>query len=131
MRDKRVDQAERGWLAQLYPLLQEHLGNVCDIHVVTLEPGVIRGNHFHLEADEAFFLVTGTAKMAWKEAGNCVVCETKAGEELVFYGRGTPHAIQNLTSSTIVGIAFSNRMFDESNPDRHLEILLSSSGLTN
>lgn len=79
-------------------------GSAKNIHVATLKPGAVRGNHRHPDHDE-FILCVG-------EGGTFVVRQdgkkrkTKIGDSLIRIKRNLPHAIVNNGKNDIVLFCF-------------------------
>ena len=117
--DKRITQPERGWLLQLMPLLTEVMGAVNDIHIVTLEPGVIRGNHYHELMTEALLPLSDGLRIVWQDADGRHEEITKAGESLYIFAPTIPHAMRNDSPVTALGVAFGNTAFNPDSQDRH------------
>ncbi len=116
--DKRITQPERGWLIQLFPLLSETLGTLEDIHIVTFEPGVIRGNHYHELMTEAVLPLTSGMRIGWIDETGRHEEITTAGEILYKIPPRVPHALRNDNDTAAIAIAFGDRPFDSNAPDR-------------
>jgi oxalate decarboxylase/phosphoglucose isomerase-like protein (cupin superfamily) len=102
---------ERGWVVDLMKILlpQHVLGGG---HLASLQPGAVRGNHFHRDATEWLMIFGGKARMLWKEAeGGSVQEEVVAGMEPVLFEipPGVAHAIENTSSREIYLIALYDR----------------------
>lgn len=69
---KRIDvqatiwKDERGW--GINPFNTFHLSDTASLglHVVSLKPGYIRGNHYHTDAKEWMLICGSTVKFLWK-----------------------------------------------------------------
>lgn len=68
-------------------------GKVEDLHIVTLKPGAVRGNHLHPEHDEYILCIGKGLKLSVIENGKRE--EIGADATLIKIGRGKPHAIVN------------------------------------
>ena len=122
---KRFDQPERGWLVQLMPTLTEVLGSIEDIHAVSLEPGVVRGNHFHRDRIEALLPLSEGLTIAWiDEDGRTEEKSVGAAQILYIFPPDVPHAIRNDGIATAVAIAFGNAAYRPEQPDRYFFDLL-------
>jgi dTDP-4-dehydrorhamnose 3,5-epimerase-like enzyme len=77
-------------------------------HAVSLEPGIVRGNHVHSETTEWLFFCGGPVLLAWQEAGSLspqsLVIENN--HTLVIIPPGVSHAIKNKSTVTTYLIAF-------------------------
>ena len=122
--DKRIASPERGWMVQLLPVLSEHLGAIADIHAVSLEPGVIRGNHVHHQRIEALFPLSEGLTIAWEDENGKITEHSEAGTTLYIFPPNIPHAIRNDYTTTGYAIAFGNMPFDKDQPDRYPQIVL-------
>ncbi len=102
--EKRTD--ERGWVID--PLVPsprgERLGHV---HLASLEPGAIRGNHVHSGVAEYVLVWGGRAEIAWEEDGR-VAREEVSGDTLVVFeiAPGIAHAVTNVGATTAYLIAY-------------------------
>jgi oxalate decarboxylase/phosphoglucose isomerase-like protein (cupin superfamily) len=86
----------RGWhMSPLVPGFPA-LGPGCHLHIVSLLPGAIRGNHSHTTTDEWMVFWGGRVLFAWQEKGKPrekLLEEDKA--YLVHVPAGEPHACRN------------------------------------
>ncbi|MBN2516295.1 MAG: hypothetical protein JXC33_09740 [Deltaproteobacteria bacterium] len=57
---------ERGWGANPFKAFDISDTASLDIHVVSLKPGCIRGNHYHTDATEWMLICNGTVRFLWK-----------------------------------------------------------------
>lgn len=98
----------RGWRVDLLRACGLGSGRIGDLHVVSLEAGACRGNHFHPETDEWLLVFGGPAVLAWREHG----CE--AVEQVRIDGdrprvfeipAGVEHALQNRSTRRIYLVA--------------------------
>lgn len=104
----RADQ--RGWgLSPLeaLPVAREGIG---DVHVVSLRPGAVRGNHVHERATEWLLVCGGPAVAAWRGDGGQVGRMEIPGDAplLLEIPPGTPHAVENVSDRVIHLVAFSD-----------------------
>ncbi len=108
----KVWRDERGW--GLSPLEAAGLpagaapGN---LHVVSLEPGAVRGNHIHPDSTEWFLLCGGPAEIAWQSGPLPPRRESilpDDGPALYEVPPGVAHAIRNRSRREIILLAFSD-----------------------
>jgi UDP-2-acetamido-2,6-beta-L-arabino-hexul-4-ose reductase len=57
------DQDDRGW--SIKPITDEEIsaGKIKDIHMVSMRPGAIRGNHYHAYKTEHIFVMGSTCRV--------------------------------------------------------------------
>ena len=86
-------------------------------HVVISEPGVIRGNHYHLKGTE-IIAVVGLAFLRFKEGNDIYDIEVPAGQVYKFIiPPKVSHAIKNISENVNILIAFNTLAHDNQNPD--------------
>jgi dTDP-4-dehydrorhamnose 3,5-epimerase-like enzyme len=101
------------------------LGKLLDIHIASIMPGAVRGNHFHLRHKEVLIVTYVEDWVArWDEGEGTNV------QKLKFSGSGTKailieplcsHAIQNIGARDMFLIALSSELYDpEENVRRQL-----------
>lgn len=117
----------RGWVSNLpdfRPDLPEGLNYV---HIVSMEPGAIRGNHYHREQIETLCIL-GTKIQV--KAVNRETAETY--KEIVNDDPPTmfvispkiSHAFRNLSEQVGYLVCFTDRNFDPDNPDVVTDIII-------
>jgi UDP-2-acetamido-2,6-beta-L-arabino-hexul-4-ose reductase len=92
-------EGERGWA--LFPFGSEGIysEDITDIHLVSIEPGHVRGNHYHLNKEEHLFIFGGKSIVATcrsEDPGDKQ--EVDVNGETPFYlkiDEGVAHAIKN------------------------------------
>jgi len=93
-------------------------------HVVISGPGVIRGNHYHVNGEETM-AVMGPAMVRIKEASGIADVEVPSGEVYQFiFHPGLSHAIKNLSDQFNVLMAFNTVVHDPQNPDTVRDVIL-------
>jgi dTDP-4-dehydrorhamnose 3,5-epimerase-like enzyme len=89
---------ERGWgvepfkTVQHLPVFQENM------HIVSLKPGAVRGNHYHTHSTEWILVFGGPARIVWKarEEGSAQEITVNDPEPALFeFSPGTEHAVVN------------------------------------
>ncbi|MBM3299043.1 MAG: WxcM-like domain-containing protein, partial [Deltaproteobacteria bacterium] len=87
-----------------------------NVHVVISEPGVVRGNHYHLRGEETL-VATGPALVRFREDGVLREIQVQARDAYLFvFPPGVPHAIKNLGEGANVLIAFNTVEHDPQRP---------------
>ena len=106
------------------PLEVEHIAPQRNSHVVVSNPGVVRGNHYHLKGTE-IIAVVGSALVRIRKNGMVQDIEVPVNEVYRFtIHPGVPHAIKNIGDQPNVLVAFNTCMHDPENPDTVQEILI-------
>lgn len=109
-----VSQSDRGWgmnPLEIIGLMSESLGNV---HVASLEPGAVRGNHCHTKATEWILIFGGPSVLAWRASDDDVINEiniTNDQPELFEIPSHIAHAVKNNSDHDIYLISL-NDSFD-------------------
>ena len=110
----------RGW--NTHPLDEAALreGRFANIHLVSMEPGAIRGNHKHLLQTEEVVIIGGPCLFVARdtETGECIERVFRPGELFhIAVGPGIPHAFKNIGDSTAYLLCASGLPFDPGDPD--------------
>ncbi len=93
-------------------------------HVVFSDPGVIRGNHYHIKGEERIAVV-GPSLVRYRQNDEIKDIDIPAGEVYAFtFPPGVGHAIQNLSDRPNVLVAFNTIVHDPEKPDTIKEVLL-------
>jgi UDP-2-acetamido-2,6-beta-L-arabino-hexul-4-ose reductase len=63
IKEIEFDQDDRGW--SIRPITDEEIsaGRIKDIHMVSMRPGAIRGNHYHAYKTEHIFVMGSTCRV--------------------------------------------------------------------
>ena len=101
----------RGWVTN--PIEAANIQNALpgSIHIATLNPGSIRGNHFHPKSKEWLLIFGGPARFYWrscKEAAPHEVIIRDSGPVLFEIPPGIEHAVVNPTQHDVYLMAFSD-----------------------
>jgi dTDP-4-dehydrorhamnose 3,5-epimerase-like enzyme len=113
--EKRED--DRGWVVD--PIARADPGApLGHLHLASLAPGAIRGNHVHPASSEFILVWGGRAELAWEEDGR-VVREEVSGDELVVFEipAGVAHAVTNTGLGTVYLVAYYFGASDREWPD--------------
>jgi dTDP-4-dehydrorhamnose 3,5-epimerase-like enzyme len=93
-------------------------------HVVLSGPGVIRGNHYHVEGEEVM-AVLGPALVRTKDHNVIDDVTVPEGQAYQFIFRsGVSHAIMNLSKQVNLLAAFNTMEHDPENPDTISDIII-------
>ena len=108
------------------PLEMEMIAAQRNTHVVVSNPGVIRGNHYHLMGTE-IIAVMGPAMVRIKEDGKLRDIEVPEKKVYRFtFPPKVPHAIKNTGDRVNILAAFNTCVHDPENPDTVQDILIES-----
>ncbi|MBN2009777.1 hypothetical protein JW960_10580 [candidate division KSB1 bacterium] len=100
--------------------LWKFVGVVDELHMVTLETGTIRGNHFHSHSKEAVIVeADGEWELAWQLTGNaspeCRIID--AGVYMICFPAGVAHAFRNTSSRPLRLNCYMDVALDMNQPD--------------
>jgi UDP-2-acetamido-2,6-beta-L-arabino-hexul-4-ose reductase len=106
------------------PLLPEQLPGQQNAHVVVTQPGLLRGNHYHVRGTETL-TVLGPALVRWRE-------DTAVREQAIGSGEayrfvippGVPHAIRAVGPEPMLLVAFNSEPFYRNAPDAVRQVVL-------
>lgn len=87
---------ERGWALSPGRLLRGGMDEVAELHVVSLRPGAVRGNHRHPDGTEWLLVVGGRAAVAWRDPAGVEHRDDVSGSEPALYrfAPGVDHAVR-------------------------------------
>jgi len=115
-----VSRDARGW--NTHPLDESDLsaGRFANVHIVSMNPGAIRGNHKHIIQTEQVLIIGGPVLF--------IAVDTETGErfERVFQpseqlriaaAPGVAHAFKNIGDGVAYLLCASDLAFDPANPD--------------
>lgn len=110
----------RGW--NTHPLDEESLraGAYANLHLVSMEPGAIRGNHKHAMQTEEVVIIGGPCLFTAQDTatGECFERVFRPGELFhIFIRPGIAHAFKNIGESAAYLLCASGLMFDPEAPD--------------
>ena len=97
-----------------------------NMHVVISQPGIVRGNHYHLKGTE-IIAVMGPALVRIREDGRLRDVEVAAKKVYRFtFPPNMPHAIKNTGNQPNILVAFNTLEHDPKNPDTVSDILITN-----
>ena len=106
------------------PLETESLNTQENCHVVISEPGVIRGNHYHLKGTETI-AIAGPALLRFKEGTDISDVEIPAEQVYKFIiPPEVAHAIKNTGEKVNILVAFNTHAHNPQNSDVITAILI-------
>ena len=104
-------QDDRGWSVR--PITDDDLkkGVISDIHMVSMKPGAIRGNHYHVNKTEHILIIGSTCRVLVVD-NNTKEREGKILEnnekDLFVIPPGVTHAIENIGNDASYLFCFSH-----------------------
>jgi len=118
-RELEVKQDERGKLIEIFKI-----SGVGQVFYCTTEPGMIRGNHYHLRKTEYFCIIEGKGLIKLKNR------ETREIKEIMASGKkpeifempvNWTHNIRNTGDSEMKLLVWVNEIFNPDDPDTYAE----------
>ena len=116
---------ERGFTA--VPISDERLKSIYNVHIVSLKPGSVRGNHYHEHQTEYICVLGGPCKLV------AVDSESDEKMELVFDGESCPliivpprvtHALKNVGEETAYLFCYADKAIDPKKRDVVKSVIL-------
>jgi len=110
---------ERG---EVYPSPADwycHFAEIRNVHMATLNPGKIRGNHLHKNSKELLIIKhSSSCRLYWMEKGNRRRQSFEGkGAILVQIDPGCPHAILNTGTEELTILSLQELAYDPASPD--------------
>lgn len=104
--------------------LEESQKKFAQIYIATIMPGTVRGNHYHKEKLEWFTILNGKVKVVienieTKEKKELILDSSEEFLHRIFLDVNTAHAFKNISDSTVVLVAYTNKIYDPENPDTY------------
>lgn len=106
----------RGFSFALPRQALDFLGTIADLHLASTAPGAVRGNHYHLNKQEAIVVLPGSAwSLHWDE-GEATPAQHRAFDGnaavLVLISPGRSHAVRNDGAALLWLVACSSEPYD-------------------
>lgn len=106
------------------PIEKEFIINQENCHVVLSEPGVIRGNHYHLKGTETI-AVAGPALLRFREGNEIHDVEIPIDQVIKFtIPPKVAHVIKNTGKRANILVAFNTHEHDPNKPDVVSDLLM-------
>jgi dTDP-4-dehydrorhamnose 3,5-epimerase-like enzyme len=106
----------RGSSFTLSPAMLSFLGRIEDVHVSSLLPGHVRGNHFHTRKKEVLIVLHQSAwTLHWDDGENTAVQVKEfsgRGSEAVLIEPGCSHAVRNIGGTELTILALNSEAYD-------------------
>ncbi len=99
----------------------DYLGAIKELHYATVDPGAVRGNHYHIDRKEMLFVYFSSAwKLAWRTLASDTI-ETRdfsgQGAVIIHIDANVVHAIKNTGKQTLHLVSCSNARAEASDTD--------------
>jgi len=113
IKDLEIHQDARGWLVEV--LKRE---GIKQVYVASIEPGFVRGNHYHLEKTEWFFVIGKSVEIVIEDIKTKTreIIDTKDMKVVTMLPKKA-HAVKNLGSETIYLVSIVDHIYDPKNTD--------------
>lgn len=102
---------ERGWVTNPLEVAGVSSKTLSNLHIASVKPGCIRGNHYHNHATEWLLIFGGAASFYWRSSEEETIHEEKIkGSDPVSFEipPGIEHAVINRSGKEIFLMAFRN-----------------------
>lgn len=114
-----VHSDKRGWLVELLKA-NELEKPVKQIHITSIKPGYIRGNHYHSKRMEWFFIVAGKAKLSLQDIKTkekiCFKLSSKEPKVITIFPN-ISHAVKNIGKEMAYLVSAQSDIYNPRNPD--------------
>lgn len=111
----------RGWLVEMVKK-SEITEDIRQIYIATIEPSSVRGNHYHKERVEWFFVICGQAEICLediKTKEKKIIETSAANPQRLTVFPGIAHAIANRGDQAVYLASAQNNLFDPKSPDTY------------
>jgi dTDP-4-dehydrorhamnose 3,5-epimerase-like enzyme len=106
------------------------LGTIAELHITTVLPGKIRGNHAHLRKRELLVVIhTDRWSVHWDEGLGTPTQQSVfegSGAELIEVPPGCSHGVRNDGSVSLTVLGFSDRIYNPADPDAERRSVVAS-----
>ena len=114
-----VHSDKRGWLVELLKA-NELEKPVKQIHIASIKPGCVRGNHYHSKRIEWFFIVAGIAKLSLQDIKSnekiCFKLSSKKPKVITIFPN-ISHAVKNVGKEKIYLVSAQSDIYNPKKPD--------------
>lgn len=114
-----VHSDRRGWLVEL--LKSNELEKpVKQIHIASIKPGCVRGEHYHSKRIEWFFIVAGLAKLSLEDIKTKEKISFKLSSrepKVITIFPKISHAVENIGKDTVYLVSAQSDIYNPKNPD--------------
>ena len=107
---------ERGWVVNPLNASGVNKDKLSNLHIVSIEPEMVRGRHFHTKSNEWLLVFGGSAVFVWQYHNDTEknTITINGNEPVLFYiPSNIEHAITNTSNNVIYLLAFRDFADDE------------------
>ena len=115
LKDGMYSDPKTGWSA--YPFIYGFDADLRGVHVVSIYPGQVRGNHFHEKTNELLFFFAGKGVFYWEEEGSLREHMMTGSPTVIRIRAGVKHAFKNTGEGPVYLLALRDGEFDPRSPD--------------
>jgi UDP-2-acetamido-2,6-beta-L-arabino-hexul-4-ose reductase len=110
---------ERGMLFEILRFKDYNIPGDGQLYTFSIEPGMRRGDHYHLKKQEWFTCVHGKATvLLTSDKGEDKFVEISAETpEIIYAAPGTAHALLNATNEVAVIVSYGSKQHDPDDED--------------
>lgn len=113
---------ERGWLVELFKATELEKP-VKQLHIASIEPGYVRGNHYHSKRMEWFFIAAGEAKLTLQDIKTKAKISFKLSPKnpkvITIFPR-IAHSVENIGEKTVCLVSAQSDIYNPQKPDNFL-----------
>ena len=119
---------ERGSLFEILRFKDHGIPGEGQLYTFSIEPGMRRGDHYHLKKQEWFTCVSGSAIVLLTSSdGRDLAVEMSAKEPKIIYASpGTTHALINKNDSVAVIVSYGSKQHDPEDEDTYRKLAAES-----
>lgn len=120
IKELKMHSDKRGWLVELLKA-NEIKEPVQQLHIASLKPGQVRGNHYHLKRVEWLFVFAGKAELRLQDVktGEKICRKLSPGRpKLITVFPCIAHNIKNLDKKKIYLVSAQNDIYNPKDPDK-------------
>lgn len=113
---------ERGWLLKVIQKEDLMGQNFGEVYITTAHPGIIKANHYHMDTDEWFCIIKGTAKLVLEDIESGETKEIILGTErfrIIKVPKKIAHAVKNIGDDLMYLLAIADQPYDNDDPDTY------------
>jgi len=119
IKELEIHSDNRGWLVELLKA-NELEKPVKQIHITSINPGYIRGNHYHSKRMEWFFVVAGKAKLSLQDIKTKEKIHFKLSPKepkVITIFPFIAHAVKNVGKEIVYLVSAQSDIYNPKKPD--------------
>jgi len=122
MKELEIHSDNRGWLVELLKANQLEKP-VKQIHIASIKPGCVRGNHYHSKRIEWFFIVAGKVELSLQDIKTkekiCFRLSSKKPKVVTIFPN-ISHVVKNIGKEIVYLVSAQSDIYNHRNPDTFL-----------